>query len=354
MSDTNAAKTAPLTVAVCAPIMGRELGPIRAVAAQVCVIDANAAFDAFREARLAKDRAAIRRAENELHDLLAPAEVVCMMYPVLDKVAALAPKMRWLHHSQAGVSNLMSSDVWNAAGVTITSGRGHVRPTAIAEYCIAAALAVARGLHDGYVNQRGDRLDRSRYRSMRIDGATLGVIGLGGIGKEVARLARALGMRVIATRRSVREESRDVDHADLLLPAAQWPRLAAACDFIVVSTALTPETRHLLDADFFSALQKRPVLVNISRGEVIDESAMIAALDSGRLRAAVLDVYEHELEGQPPRPELLSYPNVLLTPHISGLGAADDASFMELFCENLRRYINGEALINTVDRRRGY
>jgi phosphoglycerate dehydrogenase-like enzyme len=334
--------------------MGRDLAPIRAIDRSINVYDGNAVFDAYNAARQGDDARAIEATGHAMRELLKEADVLCMMYPMVKDVVAFAPKLRWLHHTQAGVSNLWSSDVWNAHHITITSGRGHVRPTAIAEYCIAAGLTFARGLHDGYVDKRSGRLDRHHYEPFRIEGAVMGVVGLGGIGKEVARLSKALGMRVIATRRSVSVPQQDVDGADLLLPAVQLGQLAAESDVIVVATALTRETQRLLDHGFFSATTKRPVLVNISRGEVIDESAMLAALDGRRIRGAVLDVYDGELERKPPRSELLSHKDVVLTPHISGLGADEDASFMDLFCANLRRYVNGEPLLNVVDRARGY
>lgn len=346
--------TSPINVVVCAPIMGRDLGPIRAVDPSLRVIDANDAFIAYNRTRAHASDDEAEAAESQLNELLAEADVLCMMYPMLDTAVARAPQLRWLHHTQAGVSNLWSCDVWGRDDIVITSGRGHVRPTAIAEYCIAAALCFGRGLHDGYLDKREGRLDGSHYSPLRIAGATMGVIGLGGIGKEVARLAKALGMRVIATRRSQTSPQQSVDGADLLLPAEQLSRLAAESDYITVCTALTCETERLLDADFFASVQRRPLVINISRGEVMDEDALLAALDADRLRGAVLDVYAGELERKPPRDEWLEHAKVVLTPHISGLGAKSDTSFMDLFCENLRRFIGNRPLLNLVNRARGY
>ncbi|HWO73579.1 MAG TPA: NAD(P)-dependent oxidoreductase, partial [Dehalococcoidia bacterium] len=208
--------------------------------------------------------------------------------------------------------------------------------------------------HDGYLDKAKGALDRSHYAQMRVEGATMGVIGLGGIGKEVARLARALGMRVVATRRSAASRQSDVDHADLLLPPSELGELAAQSDFIAVCTQLTRETHHLLDRGVFAAMKPSAVVVNVSRGEVIDEEALLEALARGTLRGAVLDVYEGELDGKPPRPELMQTPNVILTPHVSAGGSAQDDRLMRLFCENLRRFLDGQPLLNLVDRERGY
>lgn len=343
-----------LNVVVCAPIMGNDLDPVRGVDPSIKVLDGNAVFTAWSRAQRKGDTTGIEAAERELRELLAQADVVCMMYPVPNALTSLAPNMRWLHHTQAGVSNLWSSDVWEAGNLLVTSGRGHVRPTAMAEYCIAASMMFARGIHDGYLDKQNGKLDPSHYDAVRIAGATMGVVGMGGIGGETARLAKSLGMRVIGTRRSVTSAVADVENADLLLPASDLVRLAAESDFIAVCTQLTNDTMHLLDAAFFAATTKRPVVCNISRGEVIDEDALLTALDGDKLRGAVLDVYEGELKGKPPRPELLSHPNVILTPHISAAGASDGTEIMDLFRENLRRFIHGEDLINVVDRAKGY
>jgi phosphoglycerate dehydrogenase-like enzyme len=276
-----------------------------------------------------------------------------MSFPMVKDIVGSAPRLRWLHHTNAGVSNLWSCDVWGAEAIVLTSGRGHVRPTAMAEYSIAGAMAFARGLHDGYIDKPNARLDRSHYKPLRVEGSTIGIVGLGGIGKETARLAKALGMRVVATRRSVTEPQRDVDYADLLLPANRLPELAAESDFIAVCCQLTDETFHLINRNVFAVTKPTAVLTNISRGEVIDEMALIEALDQGHIRGAVLDVYEGEMDGKLPRAELMRSPNVVLTPHISAAGGAD-TEMMAMFCDNLRRYIHGEPLLNVVDRARGY
>jgi phosphoglycerate dehydrogenase-like enzyme len=279
-----------------------------------------------------------------------------MAIPVMTEIVGLAPNLRWLHHTNAGVSNLWVTDAWGSETVTITSGRGHVRPTAMAEYCIAGALHFARGMHDAYEDKANAKLDRSHFQLLRIEGATMGVVGLGGIGQEVARLAKALGMRVIATRRSATRREENVDNADVLLPASELKSLAAESDFIAVCTQLTPETHHLIDAEVIAAMKPSAVIVNISRGEAIDELPLIEALNAGKLRGAVLDVYEGEMEGKPPRPGLMEARGLVLTPHIStgGEGGPATNQFMQFYCENLGRFVKGQPLLNVVDRARGY
>jgi D-2-hydroxyacid dehydrogenase (NADP+) len=339
------------TVLVCASIMGRDLSPIRALEPSIRLIDGNEVFEAYNKARSAPDEASKRAA---LDVLLGQADVLCMSFPMLRDVMAPSKRLRWLHHTQAGVSNLWTSDVWAAEGVTITSGRGYVRPTAMAEYCIAGAMSFARAVHDGELDRANARFDRSHYKPKRIEGSTMGVVGLGGIGKEVARLSKALGMRVIATRRSAESRQENVDNADVLLPAADLAQLFAESDFVSICTQLTRETTHLINRDMFNATTRPIVIANVSRGEVIDEDALLEAIAAGQVRGALLDVYEGELAGKPPRPELWDASQVVLTPHISTGGTTSDDSFMRLFVDNLQRYLKGEELLNVVDRERGY
>jgi phosphoglycerate dehydrogenase-like enzyme len=183
----------------------------------------------------------------------------------------------------------------------------------------------------------------------------MGIVGLGGIGTEVARLARAVGMRVVATRRSVKSPQRDTEGADLLLPADQVAELAAASDFVAVCVMLTPATERLISAGVLAAMKPHAVLINVARGEVIDEEALVIALGEGRIAGAVLDVYAGELAGRPPRRELVELPQVVLTPHIAGQGDPQGAEpVRRLFADNLRRYLDGQPLANLVDRSRGY
>src|SRR5688500_11175085 len=343
-------------VVVCAPLMGADISPVRAFEPAVEVVDANAAFSAYHAAGRTGDATQIAKADAELRGILADADAVCMAIPVLKDVVDMAPEMRWLHHTNAGVSNLWVCDAWQAEHVTITSGRGYVRPTAMAEYIIAGAFLFSRGIHEAYADKALGKVQRGAGRLLRIEGATMGVVGLGGIGQEVARLSKALGMRVVATRRSAESRQENADGADVLLPASELKTLAAESDFIAVCTQLTPETEHLIDADVIAAMKPGAVIINVSRGETIDEIALIDALNNERLHGAVLDVYEGETDGKPPRPELMAARNLMLTPHIStgGDGGPSRNLFMEIFCENLRRFIAKEPLLNVVDRARGY
>jgi D-2-hydroxyacid dehydrogenase (NADP+) len=325
-----------INVVVMAPALGRDLSYVSAVDPRVRAIDANQAGG------------------EELDAALAVADVLLFGYPVPPLIAGRAPHLAWAHHTQAGVSNVHDTDLWTSH-VTLTSSRGVMAAGAIAEYVVAAAAFFARGLHEGMRQKQAGLLTRSGYEMISLRHATMGVVGLGGIGREVARQAKALGMRVLATRRSATAPAYDTDGIDYLLPADQLHQMAAESDFLAVCAQLTAETAGLIDASVFSALKAGAVLINVARGEEVKEDALIEALVNGDLRGAVLDVYDGELAGRRPRPELLELPQVLLTPHISGRGdlAAWEPN-RQLFADNLRRFLLGEPLLNVVDRQRGY
>ncbi len=325
-----------VNVVVMAPALGPDLSYVSAVGPRVRVIDANKAAGA------------------EIDAALGVADVLLVGYPLPSLIVGRAPHLVWAHHTQAGVSNLHDTDLWTSS-VTLTSSRGVMAAGAIAEYAVAAAAFFARGLHEGTRQKQAGAFTRGGYEMVSLRNATMGVVGLGGIGREVARLSKALGMRVLATRRSVTAPVCDSDGVDCLLPAGRLTQMAADSDFLAVCAQLTAETAGLIDASVFSALKPGAVLINVARGEEVDEEALIEALTSGDLRGAVLDVYDGELAGRPPRPELRALPQVLLTPHISGRG--DPANWepnRRLFADNLARFLHGEPLLNVVDRQRGY
>jgi phosphoglycerate dehydrogenase-like enzyme len=321
-----------VNVAVMAPILGRDLSFVSDVDPRVRVFDANFAASG----RWAGPGGAAAPG-SDLAGILAQAEVLLVGYPVPAGLAAMSPRLVWAHHTQAGVSNLAGTDLW-ASEVALTSSRGAVAATAIAEYALAAAAHFARGLHEAARQKAAGEFTREGYQLLTLRGATMGVIGLGGIGREVARLARAAGMRVIGTRRSVTAPLPGADGADLVLPADQILDVAADSDFLVVCSQLTAETEGFINAQVFAAMKPDAVLINVARGEEVDEDALVDAVTAGRIRGAVLDVYDGELAGRPPRPELARLPQILLTPHISASGDTKMVKpLWRLFADNLRR-----------------
>jgi len=339
-----------VNVAVMAPILGRDLSFVSDVDPRVRVLDANFAAPG----RWTGSDGQAEPGSDLLESILAQAEVLLVGFPVPAGLVALSPRLAWAHHTQAGVSNLAGTDLWSSE-ITLTSSRGAMAATAIAEYALAAAVYFARGLHEAARQKAAGQFTREGYQMLTLRGATMGVIGLGGIGQEVARLSRAAGMRVIGTRRSVTAPLPDADGADLVLPADRILEVAAESDFLVVCSQLTDETYGFINASVFAAMKPNAVIINVARGEEVDEDALVDAVTGGRIRGAVLDVYAGELAGHPPRPELVALPQILLTPHISSSGDTSVAQpLRQLFAENLRRYLDGQPLLNVVDRTRGY
>jgi phosphoglycerate dehydrogenase-like enzyme len=287
---------------------------------------------------------------------LGEAHVLYLRFPVPKTLAVRPPKLLWAHFAFAGVSNLMGTSWWGLEGPIITTSRGYTSALPIAETTVGAALMFAKRLNVA-VTYDPDRAspDRERFAGMTlIAGKTMGIVGLGGIGSHVARLSRGLGMRVVATRRSAATRQRDVDGVDELFPAAEQNAMLAEADFVAVCAMWTPETEGMVDRDAFAAMRPGAVLINIARGEIVDEGALVEALSSGRLGGAFLDVWHGQLKGAAPVEALRSAPNVVFAPHVSGRTEVSHHFSLDVFVENLQRLLDGEPLINAVDWSRGY
>jgi phosphoglycerate dehydrogenase-like enzyme len=187
--------------------------------------------------------------------------------------------------------------------------------------------------------------------SQELYGKTVGIVGLGHIGEEVARLSKACGCRVIGTRRSATERTRS-DDCDEIMPSKDLPALLGKSDFVVLAVPLTNDTRQLIGETELRSMRSNAVLVNIARGAVVDEPALIRALKEGWIAGAALDVFEQE--PLPPESELWDMENVIVSPHISGGTEIYNQRAAGIFRENLRRYLAGERLMNLADPARGY
>jgi phosphoglycerate dehydrogenase-like enzyme len=288
--------------------------------------------------------------------LVEQAHVMLLGFPFPKTLPSKAPNLLWAHFGFAGVSNLMGSDWWALDKVIITSSRGETNALPIAETTVAAALMFARQLNRAVTETVIHEYDRhSEFSGMTlVAGKTMGIVGLGGIGSHVARLSRALGMRVVATRRSADSRQRDVDGVDELFPAEQLYEMLAEADFVAICAMWTPETEGIIDAKAFAAMKSGAFLINVARGEIIDEGSLVVALRSGHLSGAFLDVWHHQLEGASPVPALQIAPNVIFMPHVSGGSDISHAHSLDLFKKNLRRLLVGEQLENVIIWSRGY
>ena len=283
---------------------------------------------------------------------LSTAEVVLLGYPYPKHLPSRMPKLRWAHLGGAGVSSLADSDWW-ASGIPTTSSRGQTNAETIAEAAVAGVFMLARRLDLAALNTSAGVFTVPSYgQPRRISGKTLGIVGVGGIGGHVARLAKGAGMRVVGTRRSATACQTGVDGLDVLYSPSQLHEMLAETDFLVIASMLTDETAGMIGEREFEALKPGAYLVNIARGEIVDETAFVAALTSGRLAGAYVDVWKDDM-WSPPGEALRCAPNVVLTPHISGRSDASSGS-LGFFCENLARFLNNEPLQNLVEWDRGY
>ncbi len=284
--------------------------------------------------------------------LLTEAEVILGGWPFPLDLRARATRLAWFHQRPAGAGNLRHGDLWGS-DVIVTTSRGAGNTLAMAEYAVAGMLHFAKSLHRAGLDRDAGAFDHAAYRPLLLRDKTACVVGAGGIGREVGRLCAALGMRVLGTRRE--------PEPDAPLPAgfitlggpAELDRFLHDSDFVAICCQSTPETTRLFDQARFAAMKPGSVLVNVARGEIVDEPALIDALRRGHLRGVALDVYADEFETTPP-PALWRDPRVLITPHVSGQSDDSRHRAIELFCDNLRAYVAGAPLRNVIDWQRGY
>jgi glyoxylate/hydroxypyruvate reductase A len=337
-----------------------ERAKIEAIDSAVQLTDAGGWYDgeyrdtwpAFASARYLSPRATGSGTKQERDRLLAEAEVILGSWPFPLDLRARAKRLKWFHQRPAGASNLLLGDLWGS-DVMATTSRGAGNTLAMAEYALAGILYFAKGFDRAALDSAAGQFDHRGYRPLLLDTKTACVVGAGGIGRDVGKLCAAVGMRVVGTRRH--------PEADAPLPAgfselggpADLGRFLPHSDFVIVSCQWTPETTRLFDAKRFAAMKAGSVLVNVARGEIVDEDALADAIESGHLRGAALDVYVGEFE-RPPPARLWSNPKVLITPHTSNASDQDRHGGIDMFCENLRAYLDGRPLRNVIDWKLGY
>jgi phosphoglycerate dehydrogenase-like enzyme len=281
-----------------------------------------------------------------------------------DRILARAPRLSWVHSATSGVERALTPAALER-GVVVTNARG-VFSRPIAEYVAMMILAVSRRLPQLLELQRERTWQPLEGTELR--DVTVGIVGLGSIGRAVGALATAFGCRVVAVRRRT-DTGTEVgvpaasDSGDDGRPLGEivldrvggpetLPELLAESDFIVLAAPLTPETEDMINAETLALVKPGAWLINVARGRLIDERALIRALRDGNLGGAVLDTFRDE--PLPPMSSFYDLPNVIVTPHTAwSSGRVLDRS-VELFCDNLRRFATGEPLLNVVDPDAGY
>lgn len=258
-----------------------------------------------------------------------------------------APRVRWIQATSAGIGEFVEKLRLPKERVILTTAAGvHAQP--LAEFALTSALYFAKDIPALRQWQRDRRWER--YCGHELLGARALIVGLGSVGQRTAQLFAALGLHVVGQRRSVTTSPPPgvvrvigEDGIDAELPGT---------DYVVIAAPGTPETRHLLDKRRLALLPPSAVLINIGRGTIVDEAAMIRALQTGGLRGAALDVFEHE--PLPKESPLWSMPHVLISPHSASTVEHENDRIVDIFIENLRRYLAGRPLLNRFDYDRGY
>jgi phosphoglycerate dehydrogenase-like enzyme len=261
----------------------------------------------------------------------------------------LAPNLVWLQATSSGIGQFVKRMGYDKSlpNTIFTTARGvHAQP--LAEYCLLSMLTFTKRF--AHVQREQRQKHWERYAATDLDGRILGIVGVGAVGREVARVARALRMVVLGVDQNTDELDPASRHLDELHPVSRLQEVLRRSEFLVTSLPHTPETERIIGKAEFALLPKGAVFINIGRGATVDESALIDALSSGHLGGACLDVFEKE-----PLPEespLWEMPNVLVTPHSASTSDHENRRITDLFCQNLRRFLSGEPLINRLDTER--
>jgi glyoxylate/hydroxypyruvate reductase len=288
------------------------------------------------------DDAARRRWET----LLDGAEILFDFGPLeLAPTLAARERLRWVQGTSAGVGRFVERIGLLDSDVVVTTASGvHARP--LAEFALLAMLMFGKNTLHLTRQQREHRWERHADEEVR--GKLVCVVGLGKIGREVASLARALDARVVGVVRDPAGREAEELGVERLVSTADVDELLPEADVVVLATPHTPETHHLLDARRLALLRPTAILVNVARGDVVDEPALVDALRGGRLRGAALDVFERE--PLPPDSPLWDLPNVFVSPHSASTVAAENERIVELFCRNLRAFLDGAPMVNVLDK----
>ena len=292
-----------------------------------------------------------------------PDVEVLYAWQLPQNVLDLAPRLRWVQLHSAGANHVLEDPLAHSdLAITTVSG---IHATPIAEYVFASILAHRWQVPMWTRCQREAEWPSGRwglYSRPELRGSTLGILGYGSIGREVGRLGRAFGMRVLALRRSTGRAAQGYAVGDTGDAAGEIPQqfyspqslheMLAECDYVVIALPLTSETVHFVGEAELRVMKPGAYLVNIARGPIVDEEVLIQALREGWIAGAGLDVFEEE--PLPSDSPLWEMENVLISPHVAGFTPRYDERAVALFAENLRRYVEGKPLLNLVDKAKGY
>jgi len=333
----------PLVVLIASPLEPEHIERIRAVDPRIEVLhDA----DLLPRPRYVSDHTGpptTRTPEQEARflEMLGRAEVVFDFDRAhIRDLPAVAPRLRWLQATSAGIGQMVQRVGLDRTNIVLTTASGvHARP--LADFCLMSMLMFAKD----YVRMEGEKRAKGweRYCGEELTGKTLAIVGLGRVGQEVARHGKRMDMRVVGTRRS----DAPVPDVDKLFRPTELHAMLREADYLVLAAPHTPETEGIIGEAELALMKPSAVLINIGRRALVDEDALIRALQQKRLAGAALDVFRVE---PPPRDSpLWEMPNVIMSPHSASTVTQENARITDLFCDNLRRYLGGQPLRNVLD-----
>ncbi len=276
-----------------------------------------------------------------------------------------APALRWIQFHFAGIDRYLDEPIIQKDDLQITTLSGAAAPQ-VAEHVLAMMLALSRKLPELLASQRKSEWPKDRFERFapfELNGKTIGIVGYGSIGRQIARLLQPFGVTILATKRNgfnprdegyVAEGTGDPqgDFIHRLYPSQALCSMVKACHFIIVTVPMTPETNNLINAEVLNILKPETYLIDVSRGGIVNHNDLLEALKNNKLAGAALDVFSEE--PLPRSSPLWQHPNLIITPHISGGSQSYKERAATLFSENLLRYLSGLPLYNLFDRKRGY
>jgi glyoxylate/hydroxypyruvate reductase A len=279
--------------------------------------------------------------EEQFINWLAEADILWdFVRRLSSRLPELAPRLKWIQATSSGIGVFVTKTGLDQSSITITNAAG-IHAVPLAEHCLLAMLYFTKDVPFLRKKQAARRWDM--YCTKELRGSTLGVIGLGAVGQEVARQAKANGLKVLGVKRNANVDPASL-HVDELYPQSGLHEVLPRCDFLVIICPHTPETEGMISEQELALLPKGAVVINIARGAVVDEDALIASLRNGHLGGAALDVTR--TEPLPSGSPLWAMENVLITPHSASTVTQENQRLTDLFCENLRRFADGRTLLN--------
>jgi phosphoglycerate dehydrogenase-like enzyme len=326
-----------IKVVLTTPIDERNVLKIKAVGDRISVDQVSPLIVAERKGDLSN--------EEKLTALLRQAEVVYgWIHQFPRNLLGRTSRLKWMQVMSAGVDRLSDEILQSPIRIVTTSG---LHGTPMGEVVLEMMLMFAKDAPACL--QMKQAKEWRRYKPRLLRGQTVGILGLGSIGREIARLCRALGMKVTGLRRS---DGPPVTEVDRVYPREQLQQFLGESDFVVLALPLTKETPGLIGERELRGMKPSAYLINVARGAVVDEGALIRALEENWIAGAGLDVFIQE--PLPPDSRFYGLPNVIFSPHISGEMPDYESRATEIFCANLRRYITGEPFLHEVDKVKGY